>query len=230
MTTEKKKIVVVGEDKDIIKLLEIRYEIKEIMSFQTYETALEELLEEHSEDYPRIADFIIFNDNVLPADVFSLPPAKKVSDKEATLTRLYYLNMEMYYSPPKVIGVGTGALLLAKLNSADLLYNVTSHKETTHLNNFILPDGKILEFDVKSNHNHLILPGRFTTFNILAFSTYNASKSYTRINGRVFKATRDFVEIEAIQFMNSNSYCFLYDMPKKGQNVLTDLTLQLLKE
>jgi len=230
MTTEKRKIVVVGEDKDIIKLLETRYEIKEIMSFNDYETALEDLLEDHNEDYPRIADFIIFNDNVLPANVFSFPPANTVSSKEAVLSRIYYLNMEMYYSPPKVIGVGTGALLLAKLNSADLLYNVTSHEETTHSNSFILPDGKILEFDVKSNHNHLILPGRYTPFNILAFSTYNTSNSYTKTSGKVFKATRDFVEVEAIQFVSSNSYCFLYDMPKKGQNVLTDLTLQLLKE
>lgn len=92
-----------------------------------------------------------------------------------------------------------------------------------------MPDNTVLEFDVKSNHNHLIIPSPRPSFDILAFSTFNNSNSYTQIDGDVFKANRDFLEIESVKFRAGNSYCFMYDVPKPSEVVLCDLTLQLLE-
>jgi hypothetical protein len=229
MTSDKKPIVVVGGDENIINLLSYMYDINKVISYDDYIKHLVEVKRGNiKKDAP--VDLVIFSGDI-EEDQFAFPPVEEVKPDKltTTLSSIFNIVRDNYFHPPKCIGFGKGALLLAKLNRASLLYDISNHVNTVHLNSFCMADGKILEFDVPSNHNHLILPAQRPVFDILAFSTYNNSQSYTHMDGTIFKATRDFIEIEAIKFRPSNSYCFLYDIPSKDNKVLIDLTLQLFK-
>lgn len=231
MTSEKEGIVVVGEDKAILKLLSYKYDIKKTISYDTYRKQLASAAEGRKK-ISQDVDIIIFSEEGISNERFAYPDSNIVKTDDTyvkLLSDIYTHTRVLYYHPPKVIGFGNAALLLAKLNNATLLYDVTNHENSIHLNSFCMPDGKILEFDVSSNHRHLILPSPRRSFDVLAFSTFNNSQSYTHLQGDTFKASRDFIEIEGIKFKQSNSYCFLYDIPNGDTTVLIDLTLQLLR-
>lgn len=232
MTTEKKEIFIVGSDESIINLLNYKYNIKKIVSFKDYLLYLEKLYSKGTRvNSSDIADFIIVG-NEIEEQEFILTKYSELrkNKKIKLLSTILRLGHELSNTLPKLIGFESGALIIGVINDVNLLYNITNHENTIHSTSFCMPDDKIIDIDVNSNHSHLIIPPRYSTFTILAFSTYNNSQSYTKYNGDTFKATRDFVEIEALKLHYNNSYCFLYSTPQKGDNILIDLTLQLLEQ
>jgi tRNA(Phe) wybutosine-synthesizing methylase Tyw3 len=227
MTLKKQEITVIGSDKDIIFLLEFRYMVKEILSVESYMERLVNMLE-GEEESGKIADFIVIGNDM---DIESFEVNKQPKNElYNALSTIFSIHREMYFTPPTIIGFGKGAIALSKLNSAEILYNVTNHSGVKHSTSFVMSDNKVLEFDVNSNHKHMIVPSKNKDFSILAFSTYNNSNSYTKFNGETFKACRNFIEIEGVKFNSTNCYCFLYDTPKEGESVLIDLTLELLNK
>jgi hypothetical protein len=225
---EKQEITVVAQDKALIALLEYKFKIKKVINFKDYLNKLVSLWENEETPNELLADFLLIGEDVDEKQFIS-PKIKEKDTVYETLRSIYNVHSEMYYRKPKIIGFGSGAFVVARLNNVPLLYDINNHNNTVHLTSFIMHDDKVLDFDVKSNHSNLIAPTKTQNFEILAFSTYNISQSYTTNVGKVFKAERDFLEIEALKLTNKNSYCFLYDTPQKGESVLIDLTLQLLQ-
>ena len=220
MATKKKPVIsVVGDEKNdkvILDFLRFNYEIEDIIDIKDYTLSVDESLETGNR-LEKEANFIIFN---------------KVEDKkqQEIIATLYSLIIEGYFRPTsKLIGFGDGALALAALNGATILQNITNHNNVSHLTSFCMLDDRLLDFEVRSNHEHMILPSPRTTYDVLAFSTHNLSNSYTDVSkNHTFKAERNFLEIEGIKFTRTKSYCFLYEVPIKGESVLIDLTSQFL--
>lgn len=240
--SEKKSIVVVGcveKDAAILKCLGFAYDIENIIAPEEY---LEEILtaEADGEEGPVIPDFVLFGEHVV-VDTKSYMANKKMmgyGELASTTDGLYAASLREIYnniqrSRPndcKFIGFGEGAIFLGLLNGCDVIYDVTNHNDTKHLISFCMPDSNILEFEVGSNHDKLLFPKGARDYNILAFSSFNISDSYTSSEGETFKAKQNFVEIEAIDFNESKSICFNYTTPRKDESVLIDLTLQFIKD
>lgn len=211
----KPKIIIVADeemDKEAISLLSYQYEIS-IKTYKELITQIEVNLGNGSSPIRGIViDFIIVNENsaVAHKNLFSILNRNRIRGL-------------------KLIAFGKAAIVLGKMSNAKVLKGISNHKNTNHLTTFCMSDDRLLDFNVRSNHDELIYPHPNDLYDILAFSTHNLSDSYTdEITEVTFKAQKNFLEIEAIKFISINSYCFLYEVPNKSESVLIDLTLQFL--
>lgn len=215
----KESITIVGrekEDKNIINFLKFKYDIIKIYSLEEFNKEISKSIS-NKINIKIKPEIIIFGKNL------SKTESTLLTDIFFRATSYGFFN---YY--PKFLSFGSGSILLGELNGCDILKNITNHEKTNHLVSFCLLENKILEFIVNSNHTEIIYPKDNYDFRILAFSSHNISQSYTNEDGNIFKAERNFIEIEGIKLLGTNSYCFLYEEPSENETILIDLTSKLI--
>lgn len=200
--------------KDIIDFISIKNEIINIIDVKDFLKSIMNYNKGYSLE--EVPDILIFD--------------KSSYDHSPSIDLCYHISKKKYlFNNLKIISFGEFSSVLSKFNEAAILKDITNHKNTKHLCSFVLGENYILDYDVQSDHQTLIVPSKNQPYNVLAFSSSNISDSYTNENNETFKKKNNFIEIEAIKFDSSNNYCFFYEVPKKEELVLSDITLELIE-
>lgn len=199
---------------DIINLLSLRYDIKDIFSLKDMINSVK--IYDQGGSIKFSPDVVFFTPDDLKSEVDSI--------------YLSLRNKSYIFNSPKIISFGDPSLYLSYLNRASILKNITNHKETIHSCTFAISENHFIDYDIKSNHEHLIVPCKQTKYELLAFSTLNISDSYTTDQDETFKNKCNFLEIEGLKFNGYNTYCFFYEIPSKEDLILSDITLELIEK
>jgi gamma-glutamyl-gamma-aminobutyrate hydrolase PuuD len=157
------------------------------------------------------ADFIQFNGG---ADVFPMMYNQRPYEfktygydlaRDLAEENLYHQAMDLEIAK---IGICRGGQFLHVMNGGSLWQDVNNHLGD-HWAKFLTPSGEV-EFRVTSTHHQMMRPDSKEEFSILGvapgLSTYKVS--FDTKHNTVFTVQGDILDIEALYYPNTNTFCF----------------------
>lgn len=113
-----------------------------------------------------------------------------------------------------IIGINEGATSLAERENCDILHNINNHT-SEHLTTIINSnETNTSTIATPSNHTELISPFNLNKkfYNILGWSSYYKSDNYIDKNEKNVELDINFLEIEILELINSNTLLFQFEI------------------
>jgi gamma-glutamyl-gamma-aminobutyrate hydrolase PuuD len=107
------------------------------------------------------------------------------------------------------IGICRGAQFLHVMNGGTLWQDVDNHEGRSHGAILIAPNGE-KEITVNSSHHQMMRPDSKQEFTILGYAVNVSTRkaTYDMVHNTPFVVYNDIVDIEALWYPNTHSFCF----------------------